>query len=41
MNSVILDTLTDVELRDDKTLKASVIKNVSAGLPWLTGLDGE
>lgn len=41
MNSVILDILTDKALRDEKALEASVVKNTSAGYPWLTGLEGE
>lgn len=36
MNSILLDILTDTELRDVEKLEDALIMNTSAGLPWLT-----
>lgn len=35
MNTIVLDMLTDVTLRDAETLQAKVVAVTSAGLPWL------
>lgn len=35
MNSVILETLSNVELRDGAALKAALVDKTSAGQPWL------
>lgn len=35
MNSVILETLSDVDLRDTDALKAALVDQTSAGQPWL------
>ncbi len=37
MNILLLDTLTDISLRDNNTLEATIIDKSAAGLPWLTG----
>ena len=41
MNKVLLDSLTNVELRDIDALEQAAVDHVSAGLPWLTGIEGE
>jgi hypothetical protein len=35
MNTLLLDTLTDVELRDTATLEQAATEQASAGIPWL------
>ena len=37
MNILLLDTLTDISLRDTNALEATLVDKSSAGLPWLTG----
>jgi hypothetical protein len=39
MNTVLLDVLTDTEIRSAETLEAAVQTHASAGLPWLTVQD--
>lgn len=39
MNTILLDILTDAELRTPATLEATLVQNTSAGSPWLTGVE--
>lgn len=36
MNTLLLDILTDTQLRDVENLEDALIQHTSAGLPWLT-----
>lgn len=37
MNKVVLDILTEPDLRSPEALETALSQQFSAGLPWLTG----